>query len=140
MLFLIASLNIFGQTLQPSNTKKIDGFIVPVDLLDPAYPIIKCTGDAARDSKVFDDELRNYTKKLGILPQYKYTSDVIKDQETYEKSILVFLTEHPYFPQPLLSYDPQRDKDVFEALWKGYFKFFPDNAKRIITKEEGGVK
>lgn len=133
------SLPGFSQEVQ-EGYKKINQFIVPVDLLDPAYPIMISTGDEERDAASFEEALRAYTKKLGILPQYKYTGDVAKDQANYEKSIFIFLTEHPYFPQPLLSYDAQRDADVFEALWKGYFRYFPELAKRIVTKEEGGVR
>jgi len=138
-LILLLFLPGFSQEVQ-EGYKKINQFIVPVDLLDPAYPVMKSTGDEVRDAASFEEALRAYTKKLGRLPQYVYTGDVVKDQENYEKSIFMFLTEHPYFPQPLLSYDAQRDADVFEALWKGYFKYYPEQAKRIVMKEEGGVK
>jgi hypothetical protein len=140
LLFLsLFALAGFGQD-NYDNYKKVNQFMVPNDLLDPAYPVLTNTGDPVRDAKVFEENLRMYTKLLGKLPQYVYTGDVVKDQANYDQSIQKFLEQHPYFPQPILTTDPQRDVDVFEALWKGYMKYFPDKAKRIIVNGEGGVK
>jgi len=139
-LFLTALMSV-GQNQSQGDAKKINQFIVPVDLLDPAYPVLKNTGDAVRDAQNLSNEVRVYTKYLEKLPQYEYTGDVAKDQATYEESIRLFLEEHPYFPQPIVTNNEQRDAEVFECLWKGYFKFYPEQAKRIVNVDErGGVK
>lgn len=140
LLFLtIATFNSRGQDI-PYGYQKVNGFLVPTELLDPEYPIKQYTGDSNYDEKVFTIELREYTKRLGRLPAYVYTGNLEKDQASYEESIMLFLEKHPYFPQPLDTYNEGRNDDVFECLWKGYFRYFPEKAKRIIILEEGGVK
>jgi len=136
---MFAFMTTYGQDI-PEGYKKINEFLVPVDLLDPAYPVMKTTDNPVRDAQDFQAELRTYAKHTGKLPEYVYTGDVIKDQANYEESIRMFLEKHPYFPQPGLTIDPQKDADVFECLWKGYFKYFPKRAQRVIVIEKGGVK
>jgi hypothetical protein len=134
---------IFSSTIaqeKKENYKRIYQFLVPVELLDPEYPVMQKTSDKEKDLAVFENELHIYTKSLGKFPEYVYTGDVIKDQANYEDAILLFLLEHPYFPQPLLGYDSHKDINNFEMLYKGYFKYFPENAKRIIIIEKGGTK
>lgn len=140
LLFLtIATFSSRGQDI-PYGYQEVNGFLVPTELLDPEYPVMNQTDDSLRDVKVFTTELREYTKRLGRLPAYNYTGNLEKDQARYEESTMLFLEKHPYFPQPLDTYNEGKNDDVFECLWKGYFRYFPEKAKRIIILQEGGVK
>lgn len=142
-IFIFFMLFVFASGIaqeKKEGYKRIYQFMVPVELLDPEYPVMQKTGDKEKYLAIFENELRIYTKSLGKFPEYVYTGDVIKDQANYEDAILLFLLEHPYFPQPFLGYDSHKDINNFEMLYKGYFKYFPENAKRIIIIEEGGVK
>lgn len=138
-LLLFATIAISNSKAQdvPNGYLQVNQFLVPVDLLDTAYPVLEKTGSVEKDSVLFVAALSTYTKQLGRLPNYICTGDVEKDQTRYNNSIWQFLEEHPYFPQPIYSYNKQRDADVFECLWKGYFKQFPEKAKRIIILQEG---
>lgn len=142
VLLLFATIAMFNSKAQeiPKGYVQVNQFLVPTDLLDPTYPVLEKSSSPEKDSALFVVALSTYTKELGRLPQYNCTGNVEKDQVRYFESIWQFLEQHPYFPQPIYSYNKQRDEDVFECLWKGYFRQFPEKAKLIIVLPEGGVK
>jgi len=129
----------FSQEVQ-EGYKKINQFIVPVDLLDPAYPVMKSTGDEVRDAETFRIELRIYTKTIGKFPKYISTGDQAKDEAAYDEACKLYLAQHPYFPQPINTNNPRGDEQNFDRWYKAYIKFYPAQAKRVIISEEGGVK
>jgi len=96
----------FSQEVQ-EGYKKINQFIVPVDLLDPAYPVMKSTGDEVRDAETFRIELRIYTKTIGKFPKYISTGDQAKDEAAYDEACKLYLAQHPYFPQPINTNNPR---------------------------------
>jgi len=140
LFILLFSLNVFGQNNPTQDTKTINGFIVPADLLDPAYPVMKSTGDVTRDSENFRIELRIYSKNIGRFPIYKNTGDQAKDEAAYNEACKAFFAEHPFFPQPIDTNNPRLDEQNFDRWYKAYIKFYPAQAKRVIISEEGGVK
>lgn len=138
-LLLLLFLPGFSQEVQ-EGYKKINQFIVPVDLLDPAYPVMKSTGDKAMDAESLRLELRIYSKTIGRFPSYINTGDEAKDEAAYDEACKQFLAQHPYFPQPVDSNNPRSDKQNFDRWYKAYLKFYPEKAKRVVVIEEGGVK
>lgn len=140
ILILFLSLNVFGQNNSTQDTKTINGFIVPVDLLDPAYPIMKNTGDPVKDAEDFRLALRIYSKNLDRFPVYKNSGDEAKDEAAYDEACKTFFARHPYFPQPINTNNPRLDEQNFDRWYKAYLKFYPEKAKSIIVIEEGGVK
>ena len=118
--------------------QNIEGFIVPVEFLDPSYPVLKNTGNNDVDLKLFQTQLRIYSKETGKFPNYISTGDPEKDYIDFVEEKNNFLLRHPYFPQMLFTGNNKLDLLNFELWYKAWFEFYPEKAKQVTGYHKKG--
>ncbi len=137
----LMSCSTFAQTschevvVSGKTYRQVEHFWVPVKYLDAAYPCFEGDTSVVEEWNAYMLQVRAYIKENGLFPTMPVYGDYFSNLQRWQMAVDAWFSEKTFYPQPVYTFNAQRDAEMF-SLWRDqWLLHFPEQAIEILSND-----